>query len=282
MLTTMGGPLKLRLIDNEQFAPLDGLQVHVQEAGSGKAAELTTNRDGYLVTPSIYRHFVWVRVLSGDTVRAQFPVPLTDGRTVVCRVPTLPDADAHTAIEFRKDQWVRRILDDLRMASERVSDLNSALSKSMDSALTSGRAGLQTLTGEVEQLTDEREQMRRQATEQMAPLDLRDGEAGLQALEKKKDDLARFITRIESALKEAKSPATLSLAKTLERARLLEGEAEFDQAIALYKNVLVASPDQAKVRGHLVHLEEAWQTKSRRACGRPRLPGANLAQFKRS
>ena len=96
----------------------------------------------------------------------------------------------------------------------------------------------------------------------MAPLDLRDGEAGLQALGKRKDELAQFIGRIETALKDAKSPATLSLAKSLERARLLEGEADFDQAIALYKKVLAASPDQGKVREHLEQLEKAWNTKN--------------------
>jgi hypothetical protein len=261
-LTTTEQPLKLRLIDNDQFAPLDGLQVHVQEPGSTKAAELTTNRDGFLITPLAYRSFVWVKVLSGDTVRAQFPVPLTGAGTVVCRLPALADADSHTAIEFRKDQWVRRIHDDLRLASERVGDLNRALGKSMDAALTAGRSGLQSLTSEIEQLTLERDQIRRQAAQQTAPLDLRDGEAGLAALENKKDDLAQFITRIEAALKKSKSPAALTLAKSLERARLLEGEAEFDQAIAVYKNVLAASPEQTKVRAHLERLEAAWMPKN--------------------
>ena len=123
-LSTVEGPLRLRLVDKEQFAPLEGLQVHVEEPGSDKAAELTTNRDGLLVTPARYRHMVWVRVLSGDTVRAQFPIALTGSGTVVCRLPAIPDADIHTTIEFRKDQWVRRILDDLRLAGERVTDLN--------------------------------------------------------------------------------------------------------------------------------------------------------------
>ncbi len=54
----------------------------------------------------------------------------------------------------------------------------------------------------------------------------------------------------------------MALAKLLERARLLEGEAEFDQAIALYDKFLVASPDQPKVKEHLDRLKAAWATKS--------------------
>ena len=43
----------------------------------------------------------------------------------------------------------------------------------------------------------ERDQIRRQADEKKIKLDLRDGELGLESLGKKKEELARFVTRID-------------------------------------------------------------------------------------
>jgi tetratricopeptide (TPR) repeat protein len=48
----------------------------------------------------------------------------------------------------------------------------------------------------------------------------------------------------------------------LERARLFEGEADFDQAIALYEKVLQASPEQAKVKDYLAKLKADWAPKN--------------------
>ena len=64
------------------------------------------------------------------------------GRTVVCRLKTQAGAESAAPIEFRKDQWLRRVLEDLRLASERVADLNDQLSKSLDGALQAARLGL--------------------------------------------------------------------------------------------------------------------------------------------
>jgi tetratricopeptide (TPR) repeat protein len=259
-IATTPGPLKLRLIDDEQFRPLEGLQVHVLAPGSAKPAELTTNRDGLLVTRDSYPHLALVRVLSGDTVRAQFPVELTGDRTVVCRLKIQPDAEAQAPVEFRKDQWLRRILDNLRLASERVALLNRELNDSMETALETAKAGVKSIAVEIDYLMLERDQILRQAREKSAKLGLRDGEAGLGALRKKKEDLEGFVVRIEKALHESKSD--LGLAKLLERARLLEGEADFDQAIALYERVLKESPEQPKVKEHLAQLKADWAPKN--------------------
>jgi hypothetical protein len=126
-IATSPGPLKLRLVDEEQLRPLVGLQVHVLRSDGTKAAELTTNQSGLLVTRERYENFVLVRVLSGDSVRAQFPVVMHGDRTVLCRLKFSAEAEALAPLEFRRDQWVRRILDNLRLASERETVLNSEL-----------------------------------------------------------------------------------------------------------------------------------------------------------
>jgi tetratricopeptide (TPR) repeat protein len=260
-LTTTSGPLKLRLIDDDQFQPLAGVQVHVWRPGSAKAAELTTNQSGLAVTRESYPHFALVRVLGS----AQFPVEITSDRIVVCRLKMQPDSEVLAPLLLRKDQWLRRILDDLRLASERVGDLNSQLSsRSLDKALEAARTGLESMVSEINYLTVERDDILRQASAKAAQMDLRQGEIALESLRRKKQDLERFVSRIESVRKEATSAATLGLAKMLERARLFEEQADFDQAIDLYKKVLEASPDQPKVKDHLAKLRTDWALKNAR------------------
>ncbi len=81
---------------------------------------------------------------------------------------------------------------------------------------------------------------------------------GLETLRRRREDLERFITRLENVQKESTSEATLGFAKLLERARLLEGEADFPQALELYEKVLKARPDQPKVKEHHEKLQAEW------------------------
>jgi hypothetical protein len=114
---------------------------------------------------------------------------------------------------------------------------------------------------EVSHLAKERDEIARLIQDKGAKLSLRGGDTALDTLRTKKTDLEHFITRIEGVQKEAASAATLGLAKMLERARLFEAEADFDQAIALYEKVLKASPEQRKVKDHLAKLKADWSLK---------------------
>jgi hypothetical protein len=91
---------------------------------------------------------------------------------------------------------------------------------------------------------------------------LREGEQRLGELRERRAELQRFIARIEEVVKEAQSETTLALTKLLERARLLEQDADFDQAIALYEQVLLAAPEQTKVKAQLDKLKAAWLPKN--------------------
>ena len=261
-IATSPGPLKIRLIDDVHFGPLAGLQVHVLRPGDKKPAELTTNRDGLAVTRGRYEQMVLVRVVSGDTVRAQLPVELMGERTVVCRLKSQPEAEALSPLEFRKDLWLRRMLDSLRLASERVAHLNQELNKSLEGALQTARNGLKNMEEDHTVFTLERAEIQSLAGQRKVKIDLRDGDSALGELRKKQQDLERFITRVESVLKEARNAEELGLARLLERARLLEAEADFEPAIALYDRVLAASPDQAKVKEHVDKLKAAWAPRS--------------------
>jgi hypothetical protein len=115
---------------------------------------------------------------------------------------------------------------------------------------------------EWQQLAMERDLITRQANEKSAKFDLREGEATLTALGKKKKELARFVDRVEAAVKESTSPATLALKKMAERAKLFEVHADFDEAIALWEKILEARPDQPQIKDHLAELKTAWLPKN--------------------
>src|SRR5262249_18501773 len=140
--------------------------------------ELGSNRDGLVISREPFNNFVQVKILSGDSKRAEFPVPLFDDRPVVCRLKDQIEADTQAHMDPRREQWVRRILDNLLLAKEGVKDLNQRLDKSLDDALSAARKGVATMTTELENLTRERDDILRHAAERKIPrerLDLSEG-----------------------------------------------------------------------------------------------------------
>ena len=257
-LATTPGPVKVQLLDDATLAPLDGVRLRVQGPGAGKPAELLTNRDGLAVTRENFSHLAIVQVLSGEMVRAQFPVELVPGRTAVARVTMQADGESFAPFATRRDAWLRRVYDNVRMSTERSRDLAAQLHQSLEAALEAGKKSLPALQAEIDYLDGERSQLAKLAKEKKWAFDAREGDQEIAELRKKATELSEFVGRIERVLKEAGGEKTLGLVKLLERARLLEGEADFDQAIRLYEQVVQASPGEKTVQAHLDKLKADW------------------------
>jgi hypothetical protein len=262
-MATIKGPLRVRLLDDVTYRPLDGIQLRVTRPGAKKAEELTTTRAGLARTQEEYNHLALVQAVAGDQALALLPVPILDERPVVCRIKVKPEAEALAPLEFRRDAWLRRIYDNIRLSAQRVEELNAQLGQSLDGALKKGQDGLKSMDDELGHLTTEGEELRRQARERTPPaqLDLREGDQRLNELRQRQKELQQFVGRVEQVLKEAGSAKTQRLHKLLERARLLEGEADFEQALTLYKAVLKEGGEQVKVRERLEQLAKEWQLK---------------------
>jgi tetratricopeptide (TPR) repeat protein len=144
------------------------------------------------------------------------------------------------------------------MSSERSAELSAQLNQSLEKALKSAQERWPPLEDEIKYLDREQEQLARLAKEKKLTLNLREGEQRIDELRQQAKALQAFIQRIESIPENEKSSG---LHKLLERALLLEGEAEFDQAIRLYEQVLQASPEQSKVKTRLDKLKLGWETK---------------------
>jgi hypothetical protein len=266
-LTTVQGPLRLRLLDETGNSAVDkGTQVHVyHNAYQGEPRKLNTEADGWVPTgDESYANVAFVRVLSGKTVRAQIPVVLVDDRTVVCRVTVSPEAEAQGQLDLRRDRWVRRIYDSLRLATDRVRKLNELVGPSRAEALKRAQEGAKGLQADLSSLRQEQEALTEVAAKLPGgKLDLSEGEQRLKELGEREVELAKFIGGLEKVLKEENDPAVQKLKGMLEQARLLETEAEYGHAIELYTKVLKESKDkQPKVEEKLKQIEEAWKPKN--------------------
>lgn len=261
-LATVTAPVRLRLTDDKSLQPLDGLQVYVSQEGfGGKGRELVSNADGLAVTKEAFAHLAFVRVQSGGNIVAQFPVPLVDERTLACRLRASAQGGPLEALEFRKELWVQRIYDNLLAGSERVKEVDALVGKSLEAALDKAREGAKHLREQVDGLDLERTQLLRQASElRVAPaqLDLREGEQRLEELRARGPRIDDFIARLQEAIKSAGSEEVKKLRQLVERARLKEGQNEFDEAIALYASVVEQDPGQSKVHEHLSKLKKSW------------------------
>ena len=264
-LPTTTEPVKLQLLDDTTLQPLDGVRVQVLKPGADKGPELLTDRDGLAVTRGNFDQLAIVRVYSGATARAQFPVELIGGRTVVARVKIQADTESLAPLEVRRDAWLRRIYENVLMSSERAHELSVQLNQSLEAALESGRKSLPLLDSEVKYLDQERDELQQLSKEKKSKFTWREGEQQIDELRKQAKELQAFVQRLETVLKNAGDEKSLGLEKLVVRARLLEAEADYDAAIRLYEQVVNASPEQSKKVGeHLTKLKDAWKPKSER------------------
>ena len=156
--------------------------------------------------------------------------------------------------------------DNVGASSERARELAALLNQSLEAAAESGRKSLPILQAEIKYLNQERDELARIAKEKKQDYakQVREGEQQIDELRKQAGDLKALVERLDEVLKKsAGSEKSLGLAKLHERARLLEAEADFDEAIRLYEQVVqAAGADQvAVVKTRLDQLKNAWARK---------------------
>jgi hypothetical protein len=260
-LTATRGPLRLRLLDERTGKPLNGARVHVSATGYAQndpGKDRTTGVDGLIVTPESFDDVAFVRVSTGGKLRARFPVEIVDGRTVVARIDDRGGGGADE-LQQRRDHWVRRAEESLELVNSRITDINEALKRSPEAALKAARQAIKGIKEDADSLSAERAELVKDAS-QAGGLDLSEGDRAVQQLGEQTEKLTQFAARQEALIKEAASPERRALEGMLERAHLLEDQADYAEAIRLYETVLKQSKDPApKLAGHLDALKKAWK-----------------------
>lgn len=269
-LGTTQAPLRLRFVEEEAKSPTPrpNLQVNVRREGfRGEEAtreQGTTNADGVFQTSpdKPYRHLAFVTVLDGGTEKARIPVPIIDDRPTIVGISVR--AEVGTPLLIRRNLWIQRLYENLLVQAELFKQLNELAAKPEQRPLALERAqsGLKALQADVTNSVQELNSLRKGVQELSGAtrLDLSDGEQRIADLRKIGVQLQEFISGLEKVLKEENDPKRRELLAKIERARLLETEAEFGEAIGLYQEVLKGGEfPELKVR--VEKLSAAWELK---------------------
>lgn len=270
-LGTTRTPLQLRLVDDRFSRPLpdQALAVSRYDFDSKVEEEHSTDADGLMRTKLPYMHIAFVRVLAGASVRARVPVEILDNHLVVVPISINPQAEILGQIDLQKKQWIDQLYESLTVTGALFKELNRLVEKKAHAAaLKKAQAGLATVQADLAGRAAELRGLQAAAGDlgPGARLDLGEGEQRLQELQARRDELQRFVVNLENVVKEASDPRRAELLGMVEQARLLESEADYDRAIALYKKMLELSGVQpaihAQVEGRLKELEQAWKLKN--------------------
>lgn len=269
-LGTTQAPLRLRFVEEEAKTPTPrpNLQVNVRRHGfrgeDTTREQGTTNADGVFQTApdKPYQHLAFITVLDGGTEKARIPVPIIDDRPMIIGISV--KAEAGTPLLIRRNLWIQRLYENLLVQADLFKQLNELAAKPEQRALALERAqvGLKALQADVTSSVQELGSLRKGVEELggAAKLDLTDGEQRIADLRKIGGQLQDFITGLEKVIKEENDPKRRELLAKIERARLLETEAEFGEAIALYQEVLKGGEfPELKVR--VEKLNAAWELK---------------------
>lgn len=259
-LSTVKAVPRLLLLDEKTQKPIDGVRVQFTGAGIAKSVDVVSDRAGLAVAPAPVAGFTLVRLFQGERVIAQLPLAVLDDRPTTCRVPLQEDDQGWSAFELRRGLFMRRLLDNLQLSGDRFQELQQKLGTSLPEALKQAKHGLAQLDEELAHLAGEAEQLQALARKLKAP-EPADYPRRLDELRANRLELQRFVDRVETIVKEG-AQGGLALTQMLERARLLEVQGEFDQALSLYDKVLVLRPDQKSLKAHADALKAGWQIRS--------------------
>ncbi|MFO0863834.1 MAG: hypothetical protein U0744_04110 [Gemmataceae bacterium] len=262
-LPTRKDMLRFRFVEESRERPLAGLTLEVQSGGSGAKQELVTDRDGLATTEKAIDRFAVVKVMQGSQVRTQFPVALLDEHPVLVPLSARPEQDELVGLEFRRDLWIRRVIDDLSQSADRVTDLNRLLGRSLDEALVGSKASLKWLDERLSLHAEERLHLAKAAKERNAEaaLKLAPAEVALGDLQKRREQMAEFVGRLEKAVEQAQNEQTKAIAHNGWSGRSCwnRRETRTTRSAPLETGLVRDEPD---VRDQLERLRKLWEPKS--------------------
>jgi tetratricopeptide (TPR) repeat protein len=267
--TTQGAP-RFRLVDEKDRPVGAGQRVRITGSGFGPNPEndLATDADGF-ATPNpqkgLYRHVALLHVLSrnGEQLFGAIPRPILDDRPIICRLKIDAGADRAGQLEIARTSLMLRMDESLLGVSGLVNELNrlAAQATTRDDALRLAQKGLDDLKEGVSTYRDALVRLRAAPHLSISPLHER-----LKALQDKEQMFQRYIDQLKKVKQDEADPVRAKLGELAGKAQLLEGEAQFEQAIELYEQILKESANLQGVNrkqyaDHLDQLKRDWAIK---------------------
>lgn len=263
-------PLRLRLIDETTGAPLASLRVNVStnDFEARGAEEGSTGADGIWQTHKDYPQLALVQVSSGGTQRARIPVAILGESVVVCRLPTNPSMEARGQLDLMRSRIIEQIGDSQAKVGELTQEVNELNKKNAhEDALQRVDFGQRALQRDLDAYAVQMGQLQQaaQSLGGQSGFGLDEVEHQLKELRASNEQLKTYRAELREIVQKEKDPKWVQWREMLSRAKLLRDQAEFDQAIRLYQQVLEAGGDRAELRPYATQLQSliaAWTPKN--------------------
>ncbi len=266
-LGTIEAPLRLRLVrDRKTGAPLSGCTVKVSPSGFQSRSQeqrVVKNADGFVTTENRYRNIAFVVVELNQIVLANIPVEIMGDQTLVCFVSVDKNVEKRGQLDREKSRWLGRLSESHDVQATLFKEVSTLAEKDRERALERARKGLEAVKTDIGQRRTELVSLKRTA-EGLGlanQLDVNTGHQPLQELEAGRIALESYIKNLETILKEENNPKIQEWRASVERAKLLESQAEFGQALELYEKVLHEGAEDKNLATRVKELKEAWQIK---------------------
>ena len=268
-LGTTRAALRFQLVDEKTRRPIASQPITVSDDYACRTSEAySTNYDGLMQTKQKYDHLAFVRVLNQDgSALAQVPVPILDERAVVCPMTIAAQAQDLGDLQLQKQFVMAQVSDGLTAANQLFKQLGDLVKdKDHKAARDKAEAGRKALENDLARYDSD-----------LAALSTRAGKLGLQdqlkltqeeqlilnALKARPRELLDVIHNLDKVIQE--EPVMRKLLGMVEQARLLEKQADYEQALELYRTVLKElkeGGDKPKLQAHFDKLNAEWQIKS--------------------
>jgi hypothetical protein len=255
-LGTTQSMLRLRLVD-ERNRPIGVRRVTVRaaEPGDGPAMDVSTDADGFSRELGPYRNLALVRVMGqGETqLTGQIPVEILSNRTVLLRVGVDARGERAGQLEADRRHLETRIEETLLGVDRLIGELNQvrATGKERDAIVQKARFGLKLLQSDLPSFQEEAARLA-----SLADVPLESVRRKLAVLQAKQAEFVAYLDNLDKVHREEADPKWARLKEKALQARGLENEAQFDQAIALYQEVIKEASGQSGIQEYVKHVEQ--------------------------
>ncbi len=261
-LPTRNAPAQVRLVD-ASLQSLDGVHVRFLTADFKKKVDLLSDREGLVRTKEPWPEFAIVQVLVQNQPRVQFPLAVLEGPAPVCVVSLQNPDDRFASLENRRDAWLRRLYENHEFLNTQTASFQKNLSKSVATTLKAVRESQAFVSRELFDLDEEKAYLLREAKAQgltTKQLDFREGTQRLQELHVRERQLHAMTERLEKVVSAVGvDQGTAGLA---EQAKLFERSGDVDRALDLYRQIVLANPNESSIQAYAEKLQTAWKPTS--------------------
>jgi hypothetical protein len=263
----------IQKMPNGRIKPPDQrLNVDIRRYGfeGGEALSKTSDLNGIMETvrdkDGVFDNVAFVHVVSGlgEKNTPMVPVPLYDDQPVYIEV--IPSRDFDSLFDIRKARWQSEVASSVHAQEFLFQSLQklAADPEKRGETIQLANSGRKRAQADRKTLAEERQALAELATKNRKELKTPLEDRRLKQLETYEKVLSDFIEEQEKIEKTENDPQLKKWRSEIERAKLLEKELEYTEAIKIYERVQAEGfPDKdGDLKKHLAQLHKLWDPRN--------------------